>query len=519
MGIIVQQVRLFVFSGLLTLGAGAQALDELLESPWWLFEGANFTVATNQPESGPDLVGQLELFRAVVLRFTGLEPVRARLPTRAVIFGDHGEFTKVAGVGHVLGFTNTSLRHNRMVSSGGRIDVERSHIMFHEYVHYLLRTSTQESHPSWYDEGLAEYLSTTFEHDGTVTVGTPPVLHRLLLANRDLTIPVSRFVHADHPTNLRPQNKGAFYAMSWALVNYIYADRKGERLEGLNRYLAYLRAGEPREESFRAAFGTSARRFIDRARKVAERRRGVLITYPLEMFEVDESLVSRRMTIDEVAKELTYLAVFNNTDFARRIAEEMLELDPANPHMLTALAVGHQADQEYERGAELAQQALAEAAMREIRDVTLEIDFADLLMVWNGDACPRDADEAPATAKEKREVNQDDEATCRARYLAARDAYRRALQLEPDNPEVRSGLGWCVAKLGGDLDVAAGHLEAALDFQPWSPTLNYRAGVIQKRLGNIDEAIAHLDKAVYWGDTEGVREDAEAALQNLENRG
>ncbi len=517
LGSIQRNLRVTCFSFLI-IGVADQVLakDRLLQMSWWLHEGEHFSVVTNIPDKGDDVVADLELFRAVVLRFTGFKAVEDRLPTRAVIFAKKGEFARIVDRASTLGYTSTTLRSNRMVSSGGKLNVEQRHIVFHEYIHYLLRSATNDNHPSWYDEGLAEMLSTVYERNGQVFVGSAPAVHIRFLNSNQLQMPAGSFVHTDDLSNWHPLKVSAFYATSWAMVNYIYADKTGERVEMLSDYLARLRRAEPREAAFEQAFDMQPRGLERRSRKYVSRSNRAFLQYPRDSFTIHTETTRRKLSKEEVAYELAYLAMFSNTELARKLVEEILQEDPDNASMRMMLAVTYQADEEYQRGIEIARASLSLANQKGVRDVLLEIDLADMLMVWNRDACARkEADhQVPARHREgdEKDVKQDSAETCRARYVEAKEAYLRGLAIETNNPEVRAGLAWALLKLEQELGQALRHIEFALDYQPWSPTLQYRAGMIHKGLDQRDLAMKRLRKALYWAKDGDLREDAAAAL-------
>ena len=54
----------------------------------------------------------------------------------------------------------------------------------HEYVHFVLRNGAATRYPAWYDEGLAEFLSTVSMQDEQVVIGTIPAGPRALAAVR-----------------------------------------------------------------------------------------------------------------------------------------------------------------------------------------------------------------------------------------------------------------------------------------------------------------------------------------------
>ncbi len=510
MGIFIKRqriARLICLVAILSVGR-VHALDKFLEMPWWLHESDHFSVVTNIPDRGDQLIQQLELFRAVVLKFTGLNAVEDRLPTRAVIFAKRAEFARITDRANALGYTSTTLRNNRMVASGGSLNTAQRHIMFHEYVHYLLRSATDENHPSWYDEGLADMLSTVMERRGQMVVGTAPPSHLRFINSNSRQVPANKIVNTDDLSDWHPLNVSLFYATSWALVTYIFADKTGERIADLQNYLAAVQRGEPREAAFEDAFHVSARTLQRRSINYIRRHNKAFLRYPREQFLINTNSTARRLSTEEIAYELAYLAMFSNTALARTLIQDVLHRDPHNPSMQTALAVTYQADQEYERGVELARASLREANKQNLQDAVLEIELADMLMVWNQDACASES-----LFREENDVPQDTPAVCQSRYVAAKQGYQRGLELEPDNPELRAGLAWALLKLNQELPRAARHIEFALDYQPWSPTLQYRAGMIYQAKGEREKALTRLHKALYWSEDAELRDKAAAAVK------
>ena len=504
--------RLICLVAILSVGR-VQALDKFLQMPWWLYESDHFSVVTNIPDRGDQLIQQLELFRAVVLKFTGLKATADRLPTRAVIFAKRAEFARITDRANALGYTSTTLRNNRMVASGGSLNSGQRHIMFHEYVHYLLRSATDENHPSWYDEGLADMLSTVMQRRGQMVVGTAPPSHLRFINSNSRQVPAGRIVNTDDLSDWHPLNVSLFYATSWALVTYIYADKTGERIADLQAYLAAVQRGEPREAAFEEAFHVSARVLQRRATNYIRRHNKAFLRYPREQFHINAHSMVRRLTTQEIAYELSYLSMFSNTTLARTLIQDVLVHDPHNTFMQTALAVTYQADQEYQHGVELARASLAEASQQNLQDAVLEIELADMLMVWNQDACASESSYKDKEDKEENDVPQDTPAVCQSRYVAAKQGYQRGLELEPDNPELRAGLAWALLKLNQELSRASRHIEFALDYQPWSPTLQYRAGMIFQAKGERAKALKHLHKALYWSEDAELRDKAAAAVK------
>ena len=117
-----------------------------------------------------------------------------------------------------------------------RIDAEGEHpyaVIYHEYTHFLLRTSA-EWMPLWMNEGLAEFYQNTDIHEKDASLDEPSVDDILWLRqNRLLPLPI--LLTVDHKSPYyHEENKGSiFYAESWALTHYIEigdAQQKTHRL-------------------------------------------------------------------------------------------------------------------------------------------------------------------------------------------------------------------------------------------------------------------------------------------------
>lgn len=81
------------------------------------------------------------------------------------------------------------------------------------------------------------------------------------------------------------------------------------------------------------------------------------------------------------------------------------------------------------------------------------------------------------------------------RPAAAIEAFRRGLELAPDDPELLSGLGEALARTG-DRDGAMAQFEAALREVPGHPRALFGVGTIRNLEGRPDRAVAPLSAAV-----------------------
>ena len=97
-----------------------ESQDRLIKQDWWLLESEYFTVVTNTRGQTPEnIIGDLELFRAVVLAITGIKATEDKLPTRAVVFKSLGEFNRIAKIPNIAGYMRPSLCFRRWFAEHG----------------------------------------------------------------------------------------------------------------------------------------------------------------------------------------------------------------------------------------------------------------------------------------------------------------------------------------------------------------------------------------------------------------
>jgi hypothetical protein len=166
------RVAILAIAAIALAGWSAAHSGALPGGTWHLDKSSNFVVMTDlDADRATALIANLELFRSAVLARTGIEAVPERLPARVVVFSDLRDFVRVSGERDSLGFMRPSLRGNRMVAGGGSLSIDTRNVLFHEYVHHLLRSSLATRYPTWYDEGLADLLSTADVDDDAVVFG------------------------------------------------------------------------------------------------------------------------------------------------------------------------------------------------------------------------------------------------------------------------------------------------------------------------------------------------------------
>ena len=92
----------------------------------------------------------------------------------------------------------------------------------HEQVHQL---TAGDNHPTWFREGLAEYLSRWAVSNGRVHLGAPVPSFLRLLEEEDW-VPLARLVESSDKREL--VSRPGYYAQAWLLVHWLAGSAEGE---------------------------------------------------------------------------------------------------------------------------------------------------------------------------------------------------------------------------------------------------------------------------------------------------
>ena len=256
--------RRFAFVLVLAVLAGPIAASAReLPSPkeaWIELHLGDFTLYSNAGESKARAIGQdLERLRDALAQLFPGQVLSSPVPTSIFVFKDFFSFqpyvrsydSQVVDKG---GYFLSRQLGNYVAISADQNGQERE-LVFHEYVHYLLRNNAATL-PLWLHEGLAEYYSTFEAGKGEGRVGLPPAGHAQWLRQHEL-VPLPRIFAVDErsPEYNEWSRGGAFYAESWLLVHYLISGNPDRRRQA-GELLRLAQAGTPPERLLTAAFGT-----------------------------------------------------------------------------------------------------------------------------------------------------------------------------------------------------------------------------------------------------------------------
>jgi len=230
---------------------------------WVGVRSKNFLILGHLSESElRSLAASLEEFRAVFSQLLPEEYFDSRAATVVLIFADDDEYAPFKPLHQgrpdplVAGYFKSGPVLDYITLSAGGTRQEITSVLFHEYVHLLIRSGYERA-PTWLDEGYAEYYSDFDLIGGKRRVRVGKRLHsRAQYLRTHQLLPLKTLLIADRqsPVYHDHDQRGIFYAQSWALIHYLESDRTGARRQQLAAFLSLLAGGTAVEESVRRAF-------------------------------------------------------------------------------------------------------------------------------------------------------------------------------------------------------------------------------------------------------------------------
>lgn len=229
---------------------------------WTRLDTPNFTLFGNAGERTARKVGtSLERLRSALGQLNPGLKLTSPKPTYIFVFRDDGSFGpyKLVYNGRRMedigGYFITRPEAN-YVAVNGDWKVDRTSIIHHEYLHYIL-SNNYPSAPVWLHEGMAELYSTFSLGASEARIGEAPLEHGVWL-RRNPVMPLDKLFAVDvrSPAYNERSRRGDFYATSWALAHYLVVGSP-ERRGQTERFLQDLSQGKPWREAFRH-FGDEA---------------------------------------------------------------------------------------------------------------------------------------------------------------------------------------------------------------------------------------------------------------------
>ena len=242
---------------LMAAAAGAALLAAPAEARWVEAKTQHFVIYANLSDGeAAAYAAQLERFDHLLRELTNLPPTTESASDSVTVY--IVPLTMVQELAHsstIGGFYNSDVQSSLAVmplTVPTGWDVGPFHVMFHEYTHHILLSSTEASYPSWVQEGLAEFFGTVrFRSDGNLLLGQPAQWRGWSL-HQQVQMTLEELLVSDGK-KLDDRDMEGKYARGWLLTHYLLLGKK--RPGQLDKYLKLVAAGVPSLEAGRQAFG------------------------------------------------------------------------------------------------------------------------------------------------------------------------------------------------------------------------------------------------------------------------
>lgn len=338
-------VLTFVFLFAITLPSVSNARD------WYEYKSDNFTVYSDVSKKRVEkLIRQLERFRAAALLITGLPNQVEDQRLQVFYLHKSSEFQEFTGKRRIVGFYKDTWDGPLIFSQkGSSFGMPGTGIMFHEYVHHLMRLSSNTIYPMWYSEGFAELLASAEFVDGRVTLGNFPEWRIGAFDQRNgRPMDVAEVLAPDYERDSSAYwNK--FYGSAWLLTHYLQFGAQKDHPEYRDNTLEYIAAsrdGADPINSFEQVFGVSADEMEQRLRAV--RRKGRLAGISFNSPEYTKPIARELLPKKEAAYLLADKALdVGQEELALEYLQKSLKLAPGWPPAVSLQAVleHHKTDQ------------------------------------------------------------------------------------------------------------------------------------------------------------------------------
>lgn len=457
---------------ILALCTVAAHAGEVWQGQWLEASSPDFVVISALGKrTTTQLVQELEDFRTLVGAVTNAGVLKERVPTRVYVF--KGEVPEVGLTGIVIGYLHPGMRSNFAAVRVSR-DMALSTSLQHEYTHFLMRNQGHQAYPKWYDEGLAEVLSTVDLRNGRFTLGNALQGRMLDLARPGPWMPYSRVLDDSQLMKMNELDNARFYAQSWALVHYLtFGKPEANFNAAFKQYLADREQGTPPVPAFEKAFhedtatlDKTIRRYLEHAHY----RRGEL-NHP---FDPDRIMV-RDLSSGEVATQLAGLCMATGRhEVAGKFADAALAVNPDNAAALVVHADLLKIVGKYSEAEPLYSKAIALEPSSDLH----HLDFGEY---W------RD-----------RAMRAGDDPVRHDLWAKARQEFYLANKLNDHNPETLANYGASYVFEGTNPAKGLPTLELAHDLLPSNPQIKLMLAQMYIAVGQGPKARPLLQAVMAW---------------------
>jgi hypothetical protein len=298
---------------------------------WRRYQSPHFELfSANDDRASRDLLHDLELFRAMFLENFKLKE-RQPLEVTIYYFSRKDDFfnyvtAAMRGNENLAGYYLSQPDRATIVVSPMWDDESARHVIFHEYVHHLIRVGGDDP-PLWLNEGIAELYSSVEIRSDTMEIGKPLPWHVRSLRQENL-LPLDVLFSVDHasPIYNTGTHTGQFYAESWALLHFWFFGKSTLDREKVRAFMHSVgdekAAVDPalRRRDFQKMMGMDYPAMQDLLERYARSGSYSWRKVPLPKIDDAKSYKRREMALAETREQLAELDLRANQSGRARLA-------------------------------------------------------------------------------------------------------------------------------------------------------------------------------------------------------
>ncbi len=233
------------------------------QAAWVEAKSENFVFIGDTSEKKAEVIVQeLEEYRDIIFKLFNWGNRSELIPVRVYAVRSTKDIKNITGNEWAAGVYTTSHEGPVFVANVkggfGKKSAARNTV-YHEYTHHLMSMYNGIIYPQWYNEGMAEYLS-TFEvsNKGVIKVGLPSNARAYTLANGkwfDINVilnSVKRYPFRNISSGKNPAIS-QFYAQSWLATHFIQS--QDDYAKKVGSYLQLINSESNTENAFEKSFG------------------------------------------------------------------------------------------------------------------------------------------------------------------------------------------------------------------------------------------------------------------------
>ncbi len=485
----------------LLLASSIAAAKSIEDRKWVQMESPNFTIYSTLSR-GPteELLRRLEIVHALFFGVADERPA-SRVPTSIFAVKSASDLEALGwDTDRFRGLFVSGIRRNIiLVRSSG--DGDEFETIVHEYVHYLLHSTSRFPFPAWYHEGYAEYISKSEISPTNINIGRKDKWH-LTNLSQERWLPWEDVLDSARLQSLERQDRRMFYAQAWLLVHYLYSRPDGTQhvVDSMKRYGTLLQEGADEITAFEDAFGMTMEELEDTLRSYERRGRFHFVRLPvaplLTDFEPVESPVSRGAIAVEMGTMLARVERYNTFSKEERLdaARRLFDVAASDQESMARAEMGIGRILAQSGDPDGAEEWIISAASLAANDPHVQLDAASYYL--------------------DRAADGDTEAV-----KSAEPYLRRASQIDNTSPEFAFTLGRYLL-MTGESERGIRALETAARLAPADNSTRFVLAQAYADNGQRDVAIRYAKELLVFAvDSSYFRRDVMRLIRRLESEG